>query len=391
LTGQESKSDFFKRNYPQYEAIKFINELPAPRKVFYEHAVPDGFYLDGTAAYHYSPYTLGLLGKDAASIHNVLRQKGITHVLVAQNRERSSVLSSRESEFTRLYLRRMYHRNAFIVYELLANSIKQEAVYYDFLQHLQEARESPKPSGENNTIVPKGFAVGGDARYSMVIVPPSEVAFPVRIPGHASLSFAAARGNQGCHEKGAFQVWIDPLDTDRRLVYELDLEGRENGKWIENKVDLAEYANRNVNIIFKNDERLGCTDYYWADPVLINPNNVPRSRKSSEKGKEFPETGLMVSSGRVSPSQAPRGQGIEVSFSGPALTADTYFDILVREPGSLIDMTILNYQQGASARHTIPASTKPGTWVITGVRAHRWESDHEEDFHQLWIPFNVTR
>jgi hypothetical protein len=336
LTGQESRAELLNRYYPEYDAIQFINKLPAPRKVFYEHAVPDGFYLNGTAAYLYSAFGPELYRKGAAYIHDVLRRNGVTHVLVRQNGEQPSPIGSRESEFTRLYLRKIYQRNAFIVYELLANSVEQEAVRYDFLEHLAEARELPKPSGRQTSLAPKEFAVGDDPRYSMVIVPPSEVAFSLRIPGKASLSFAASRGNQGCHEKGVFQVWIELSGTGRRLAYELNLDGNEDRKWIENRVDLAGYANGNATIIFKNDEKLGCTDYYWADPVLVAPNNATPSLSVSEE----PHVSLAVSKGRVFPRQVLLGGSIEVSFSGPDLTSETYFDILYREPGNSTDQPV---------------------------------------------------
>jgi hypothetical protein len=217
------------------------------------------------------------------------------------------------------------------------------------------------------------------------------MSFSVHIPSSAYLTFSAAKGNQGCHENGSVQVWIELSAADRRLLFNLNIEGKESSRWIENRVNLAEYANRDATIIFKTDGVTSCTDYYWADPVLIAPNDANQTQRTSEEQKKPPNAGLAISNGRVSPNPVRHGQSIEVSFFGPALTPETYFDILYREPGRSVDQTLLNYQQGTSSRHLVVPATQSGTWVITGVRAHSRESDHDGAFHPLWMPFNVTR
>jgi hypothetical protein len=127
LSGRESKSEYLSRSYPAYQAIQYLNRLPGTKKVFFVNTVPDGFYLNGTAAYIYSPYGPSLFGKDADYIHDVLRRNGVTHVVVSQMDNDTSQLGSQESDFTHNYLRKLYERNGCIVYELLALSTEQGA------------------------------------------------------------------------------------------------------------------------------------------------------------------------------------------------------------------------------------------------------------------------
>jgi len=64
------------------------------------------------------------------------------------------------------------------------------------------------------------------------------------------------------------------------------------------------------------------------------------------------------------------------TFTGANLSAQTYFDVRFRRPGSSSDEVVENWQQGETGTHSIPAATATGTWRITGVRAHRDPNDH---------------
>ncbi|HEY2931818.1 MAG TPA: right-handed parallel beta-helix repeat-containing protein [Acidobacteriota bacterium] len=70
------------------------------------------------------------------------------------------------------------------------------------------------------------------------------------------------------------------------------------------------------------------------------------------------------------------GGTFTTAFSGAGLSAQTYFDIRFRTPGSNTDQEAFNWQQGTSATHTVPASTQAGTYVVASVRAHRDIADH---------------
>ena len=81
-----------------------------------------------------------------------------------------------------------------------------------------------------------------------------------------------------------------------------------------------------------------------------------------------------------------RGSSVTFTFSGNNLTNTTYFDVRFRAPGASADDLALNFQQGASAPHTVPLSTAVGDWTITGVRAHVDASDYTGPF----VPVQAT-
>jgi hypothetical protein len=379
LAGWESKSDYLTRHYPAYRAIRFLNGISGPRKVMYVHALPDGFYLDGKAAFHYSPYLPALVVRNADQIHSVLRQNGITHLLVYQENQFSSPLSSRESAFNRVYTRKLYHRNAVIVYELLPEAVLQEAVAFDFLNNLRGPPVEPTQEGKPPRHWVEIRNIDGDRRYAMGTMPPAEVDFPLTICDQPVLSFASAKENPECTGKGSFQVWISSPHRERRLLYRRDLPGGSGAGWTETKLDLAGFAGQRVVLTFKTEGVSSCGGYFWADPVLIARNGVV--------GKSL----KVVTGMKVEPATVRIGGSITASFFGPALTPETSFDLRIRTPDGVADEIVVDWQRGTSARHTIPNGTVQGKWIITGLRAHDGISDHDGDFHPVWITLEVTR
>jgi hypothetical protein len=80
------------------------------------------------------------------------------------------------------------------------------------------------------------------------------------------------------------------------------------------------------------------------------------------------------------------GDSYVAKASGANLTAQTYLDILYREPGSSLVNEVLNWQTGAVGVHTISAGMGLGTWTVTGVRPHEEERDHTG----AYIPVSTT-
>src|SRR5262249_32260500 len=76
-------------------------------------------------------------------------------------------------------------------------------------------------------------------------------------------------------------------------------------------------------------------------------------------------------------------------FSGGDIASDTYLDIRFRAPGSASDEVVLNWQQGASALHSIPGSSATGVWTVTGVRAHQSKDNHAGDFVEVATNLSV--
>jgi hypothetical protein len=82
-------------------------------------------------------------------------------------------------------------------------------------------------------------------------------------------------------------------------------------------------------------------------------------------------TGLTFLSQTVKP-----GGSYTATVTGTNLTDKTYFDVTFRLPGSNEDIEVFNWQQGATASHSVPADVLVGTWTITGVRFHENALDH---------------
>jgi Galactose oxidase, central domain len=90
------------------------------------------------------------------------------------------------------------------------------------------------------------------------------------------------------------------------------------------------------------------------------------------------------------PNTVRLGGSFTASFSGANLTADTYFDIQFRRPGSSIDEVALDWQKGTSAPHTVATSLAVGTWTVTGVRPHQNLTDHSSDFFPVSVTLTVS-
>jgi hypothetical protein len=84
------------------------------------------------------------------------------------------------------------------------------------------------------------------------------------------------------------------------------------------------------------------------------------------------------------------GSSYIVNISGSNLTADSFFDIRFRIPGSALDQVVLNWQRGTSSAHVVPVDIATGVWTVTGVRAHQLETDHTGIFFPASATITVS-
>lgn len=103
-----------------------------------------------------------------------------------------------------------------------------------------------------------------------------------------------------------------------------------------------------------------CPNFPLGDvpTILSPPGNTPSA------------TGITFAASTVN-----AGSSFTATFSGSNFTANTYFDVRFRAPGSTTDGVALNWQQGTSATHSVSAGTQTGIWTVTGVRAHSSTND----------------
>ena len=86
----------------------------------------------------------------------------------------------------------------------------------------------------------------------------------------------------------------------------------------------------------------------------------------------------------------PAGSSYSVDLSGSNLTPEMFFDVRFTSPEGNESVVALNWQQGLAENHQVPAGFAPGSWTITGVRAHEIETDHTGNFFPLSATITVS-
>jgi hypothetical protein len=84
------------------------------------------------------------------------------------------------------------------------------------------------------------------------------------------------------------------------------------------------------------------------------------------------------------------GSSFTSTFSGSNLSVDTFFDVRFSAPGSTATDVVLNWQRGSVSAHDVSSGIVPGTWTISGVRAHRSEADHTGTFFPVLATITVS-
>jgi hypothetical protein len=277
ILNANTRSAILGRYHEGYRAIQYLNSLPGPKKVFYVASTADGFYLDGQAAFHYSPYGFRLMGRSAEASHQLLRENHVTHLIVSQLNQHIDPLRNPEGEFTTRFLRKLFQKNGTILYELRPHGIESNEVLYDFLGHLEEARMVTNVPGRPNGEYRYLFNVRDELRYAVITESPSEIEFQVGLGDEPVLTFAVAQAHE-CAGLGSVQVWIGASGGTRHMVYRRDLDTRTKSDigWLDQRVDLSRYAGQRVAVIFRTEE-IGsphCGAYLWADPQLTHKRRV---------------------------------------------------------------------------------------------------------------------
>lgn len=121
------------------------------------------------------------------------------------------------------------------------------------------------------------------------------------------------------------------------------------------------------------------------DPAFRRTNGGGKSRYIFNINPASGSLGTVTGLTLLSPTVKPGGS-YTATVTGTNLTDKTYFDVTFRAPGSNVDTEAFNWQQGATASHSVPADTPVGTWTITGVRFHENALDH---FSGAYVPISV--
>jgi hypothetical protein len=85
-----------------------------------------------------------------------------------------------------------------------------------------------------------------------------------------------------------------------------------------------------------------------------------------------------------------RGSSYSANVAGSNLNPQTFFDVRFTSPGGNESAVVLNWQQGLTTSHDVPADIASGSWSITGVRAHDIATDHTGSFFPVSATITVS-
>lgn len=194
------------------------------------------------------------------------------------------------------------------------------------------------------------------------------------------------------------------------LVPELSSAGDDQFPTVSRKDGLELYQSSNRSGGFGGFDlwvsRRSNTDAPWAAPENLGAT-INTTATEQRPSLSWDGTTLFFASNRVDPNdlnlydttRGPTvtfdtatilaGGSFTAMFTGANIGSTTYFDVRFRRPGSQVDEIAANWQQGTSARHTVPSSTEKGTWIVTGVRAHQDIADRSGTFARVSASVNV--
>lgn len=278
LTGEETRQHYLTTKLGDYAAVRYINGQPGRRKVlFWWNSDAIAFYVDGEAGLVYSHYSDRLGADDPVQVHHLLLENRITHVIIGPMHRRDQLLSDPEKQLVHRYLKKLYEQNAHVVYEVSPQSLEQEVVTFDFLQHLEEAKIK---IGSRPTSLADGdyfslATVHEDTRQSLNIGLSSDVEFDTVLPDRPLMRFAFAGTSSQCSPSDAFQVRIAAGGSQPVLLFTSATSqqfAREPDRWYDNELDLAGYEQQRVTIALRTHASTvrGCLPLLWGHPEIIS-------------------------------------------------------------------------------------------------------------------------
>ncbi|MBI2816994.1 MAG: glycosyltransferase family 39 protein [Acidobacteria bacterium] len=279
LTAEETREQYLSKTILDFDAVRYVNERPGHRKIlFWWNTAPIAFYVDGETGLIFSHYFDRFSGDDPAELDRVLLENRITHVIIgAQNRD-GQLFSDPEKEFVHRYLKKVYEKNATVVYQVSPQPLQQEAVTYDVLQHPAETRiktglqEKTLADGDYVTLA----MVHDDTRRALVIRASSDVEFETVLADRPLMRFAFAGATPPeCSPRDAFQVQIAAGGSKPVLLFSSAARqhfSREPDRWYDNEIDLSGYEQQRVTIslLTHTSTVQGCPPLLWGHPEIVS-------------------------------------------------------------------------------------------------------------------------
>ncbi|HLH30945.1 MAG TPA: hypothetical protein VKY31_07050 [Terriglobia bacterium] len=123
-----------------------------------------------------------------------------------------------------------------------------------------------------------------------------------------------------------------------------------------------------------------CTGTTVGDPLIGGVVLLGNNAKVLSQGTIASVPPIIVTGITFDVTNVKIGSAFNATIAGSNLSAQTYFDVRVRAPGSSAETLAPNWQTGTSVSHTVPTGTATGTWTVDGVRPHQDPADHTGSF-----------
>jgi len=285
LTGEETRDQFLARNLEDYAVVTRLNSLPGRKRVlFWWNAQPIAFYVNGETLSVFSRLFGQMSSASPARLLQLLRDNGVTHVIVGQAAASASPFTDPAGDFVHQHLQDLYRRNGMILYAVSPVPLTQEVTAFDLLDHLEEAAirmpsQPRKPNGSYRGVL----RVGPEQRYSLLTFPPAEVEFHVTLGQntdqhmgqHLALRFGTGREFPPCQVDGSFQVLVKAAQGEPKIIFTMDASGSDERSivaWADHEIDLSPYANQSVALTLKTTSAYGdaCNWFLWSDPRVVS-------------------------------------------------------------------------------------------------------------------------
>lgn len=279
IAGFESYESYLSRVLNNYSVIEFANQnlTPQSRILFIgtSQGIPDRFHMKQDIVWEWSPEGKPVrqaISADEAA--KAMEKNNIEYLLVDRNSEIPEIFSV-DSDFSNKYLKLLYSQNNVLLYELGQTPENNgEFIFFDFLSKgIEKGNLIPLETWGDSAPPPRYMTVNinGDKRGAFVQIAPSKITFKFILPNRPTLKFALGMDNFKLGDGAIAEIYVKSDGVQKQIFSktvtpQTDSEDR---KWQEYAVNLDQYANKDINLIFVDDpgqKRDATADWLsWAD------------------------------------------------------------------------------------------------------------------------------
>lgn len=284
VLGLESKEKYLERYIRSYPVVNFTNNLSNVKTVFYIDSERPYFYLKHKMISVLTPYVLKFEKlEDPEELLKALKEHDISHIIVEKDTGWfNPQLRRTDGVFANKYLKKIYEKNAVVLYEVLERkkSFVDEYVHYYFLEFLEHTPNASilNPSKEQSKLEDSKavFEINGDKRFALKILPPTKIQFASTIPPNGFLTFSIGKLFPNVGDGGTFTLDLVDQYGKTHNIFRKTLNPRDNYMdvgWHYNEIDLSQFSGQKVDLIFGSDGSNSLDEigdwFVWADPQIV--------------------------------------------------------------------------------------------------------------------------